>query len=168
MSEESSVVSEGKVVVFHYTLTNDDGETIESSRDVGQPLPYLHGAGSIVPGLEEALDGREAGDEFDVEIEPEAGYGKRSGPEPSTVDRGEFPDDVELHEGMHFTAEAEGGREIPLWVTNIEGDDITVDHNHPLAGETLHFSVEVVDVRDATDEEVEHGHAHGVDGTAGH
>ena len=168
MSEDSPVVSEGKVVVFHYTLTDDDGEVVESSKEGGSPLPYLHGAGRIVPGLEEAMDGRQAGDSFQVDIDPEQGYGEKTGPGPSTVDRSEFPDHVELDEGMHFTAEAEGGQEIPLWITNIDGDDITVDHNHPLAGETLHFDVEVINVRDATDEEIDHGHAHGVDGDAGH
>lgn len=168
MSEQSPVVSEGKVVVFHYTLTDDDGEVIESSKDGDQPLPYLHGAGRIVPGLEEAMDGRTAGDEFHVDIEPEQGYGQKRGPGPSTVDRSEFPEHVDLHEGMHFTAEGQGGQEIPLWITNIEGDDITVDQNHPLAGETLHFDVEIIDVREANDEEIAHGHAHGISGDEGH
>ncbi len=168
MSEENSVVSEGKVVVFHYTLTGDDGELIESSKDSGQPLPYLHGAGRIVPGLEEAMEGKSAGDSFDVEVAPAEGYGEKTGPGPQAVDRSEFPDDVELYEGMGFTAETGDGGHLPLWISSIEGDDVYVDQNHPLAGETLHFAVEVLDVRDATDEEIAHGHAHGVDGTHGH
>ena len=167
MSEEESVVSEGKVVVFHYTLTDDDGEEIESSRE-GDPLPYLHGAAKIVPGLEEEMDGRNAGDTFQVDVSPEQGYGAKRGPGPQQVDRSEFPEEVELYEGMAFTAEAEDGSELPLWITDIDGDDIFVDQNHPLAGETLHFDVEIIDVRDATDEEIQHGHAHGIDGTAGH
>ena len=168
MSEENPVVSEGKVVVFHYTLTDDDGEQIESSRDKGQPLPYLHGSNSIVPGLEQAMDGKEAGDEFVADLDPEDAYGQRHEEGESQVGRSEFPDDVELFEGMAFTAEGPDGSEIPLWITEIDGDDITVDPNHPLAGETLHFDVEIIDVRDATDEEIQHGHAHGLDGQSGH
>lgn len=167
MSEEHSVVSEGKVVVFHYTLTDDEGEVVETSTE-GQPLSYLHGAGKIVPGLEEAMEGKSVGDEFDVEVAPAKGYGEKSGPGPQAVDRSEFPQDVELYEGMGFTAEMEDGGHLPLWVSSIEGDDIYVDQNHPLAGQTLHFDVEVVDIRDATDEEIAHGHAHGADGTQGH
>ena len=167
MSEESSVVSEGKVVVFHYTLTDDDGEQIETSRE-GEPLPYLHGAGKIVPGLEEEMEGKSAGDTFQVEVAPDQGYGEERGPGPQEVDRSEFPEDVDLYEGMAFTAEAEGGQELPLWITNIDGDTIQVDQNHPLAGETLNFDVEIVDVRDATDEEIDHGHAHGLGGDEGH
>lgn len=167
MTEENAAVSEGKVVVFHYTLTDDDGEQIETSTE-GEPLPYLHGAGQIVPGLEEEMKGRNAGDSFEVEVAPAKGYGEERGPGPQQVDRSEFPEDVELYEGMAFTAEAEDGSELPLWITNIEGDEISVDQNHPLAGETLFFDVEIIDVRDATDEEIQHGHAHGIDGQAGH
>lgn len=168
MSEDYSVVSEGKVVVFHYTLTDDEGEVVETSKDRGQPLPYLHGAGKIVPGLEEAMEGKTVGDTFDVEVSPEKGYGEKSGPGPQPVDRSEFPDEVDLYEGMGFTAETEDGNHLPLWISSIEGDDIYVDQNHPLAGETLYFDVEIIDVRDATDEEIAHGHAHGVDGQQGH
>lgn len=167
MTEETQVVSEGKVVVFHYTLTNETGEQIETSKDK-QPLPYLHGANNIVPGLEKEMEGKEPGDSFEATIPPAEGYGQREEPGPQKVDRGEFPEDVELYEGMQFTGEAEGGQLIPLWITDIEGDQISVDHNHPLAGETLNFEVEIVDVRNATDEEIEHGHAHGVDGTHSH
>ncbi len=168
MSEDNPVVSEGKVVVFHYTVSDEDGEVIESSKEIGQPMPYLYGTGHIVPGLEKALDGRSAGDEFEVEVSPADGYGERDKGAPSTVSRDQFPDHVDLHEGMHFTAEGEGGHEIPLWITGIDGDEITVDPNHPLAGETLNFDVEVLNVRDANDEEIEHGHAHGPDGKSGH
>ncbi len=168
MSEDYSVVSEGKVVVFHYTLTDEDGEVVESSKDGGQPLPYLHGSGAIVPGLEEAMEGKSAGDDFEVEVAPAKGYGEKAGPGPQAVDRSEFPGDVELYEGMGFTAETEEGGHVPLWIDSIQGDEIYVDQNHPLAGETLYFDVEVVDVRDATDDEIAHGHAHGIDGTQAH
>ncbi len=167
MSEETSVVSEGKVVVFHYTLKNDEGETIESSRDA-QPLPYLHGVGQIVPGLEKKMEGKGEGDTFDVEVAPSEGYGEVQGPGPQQVDRTEFPEDVDLYEGMAFTAEAEDGTHLPLWITDIEGDQVSVDSNHPLAGETLHFDVEIISVRDATDEEIQHGHAHGPEGQQAH
>ncbi len=167
MSEENSVVSEGKVVVFHYTLTDDEGETIETSKDK-QPLPYLHGTNQIVKGLEEEMEGKSEGDSFQVEVAPAKGYGEKQGPGPQGVDRSEFPEDVELYEGMAFTAEAEDGSHLPLWVTSIEDDEVFVDSNHPLAGETLHFDVDIVSIRDATDEEIAHGHPHGPDGTQTH
>ena len=167
MSDSNSVVSEGKVVVFHYTLTTDDGEQVETSKGK-DPLPYLHGASNIVPGLEKEMEGKSAGDTFKATVVPAEGYGERQGPGPQSVDRSEFPDNVELYEGMAFTAQAEGGQEVPLWIDRIEGDQIFVDRNHPLAGETLNFEVEIVSVRDATDEEIAHGHAHGPTGTEGH
>ena len=169
MTEENSVVSEGKVVVFHYTLTNDEGEEIETSKAEGaKPLPYLHGAGKIVPGLEEEMEGKKPGDTFKATVAPEKGYGQKQGPGPQQVDRSEFPEDVELYEGMAFTAEAGDGSHLPLWIDSIDGEDVYVDQNHPLAGETLHFEVEIVDVRDATDEEIAHGHAHGASGQEAH
>lgn len=167
MSEANSAISKDKVVVFHYTLTTDDGEQVETSKDK-EPLPYLHGASNIVPGLEKEMEGKTAGDTFSVSVAPAEGYGEKTGPGPQSVDRSEFPENVELYEGMAFTAQAEGGQEVPLWIDSIEGDKVMVDNNHPLAGETLNFEVEIVSVRDASDEEIAHGHAHGPTGNEGH
>lgn len=167
MSESNSVVSEGTVVALHYTLKGDDGEVVESSQGK-EPLVYLHGASRIVPGLEEALEGHGVGDQVDAVVPPEKGYGERTDAELQEVPRGEFPDDVEFYEGMMFTAQGQGGQEIPLWVDSFTDEIVTVDPHHPMAGKTLHFEVEIVEVRDATDDEIAHGHAHGIDGKAAH
>ncbi len=159
----TETVADKKVVLFHYVLTDDDGETIDSSRD-GQPLAYLHGSGQIVPGLEAAMVGKQAGDSFQAEIAPEDGYGELQGPGPQPVERGAFPADAELVEGMMFHAEMPDGSAVALWITEIKGDEVFVDQNHPLAGATLHFDVEIMEVRDATAEELVHGHAHGPGG----
>jgi len=160
-------VSEGKVVLFHYTLKNDDGEVLDTS-DGGDPLFYLHGAGNIVVGLEEELAGRTAGDKLSATVPAEKGYGVKMGPGPQPVDRSAFPEGVELEVGMQFHAEAPDGSPLTLWVTGLKGDTVLVDANHPLAGVTLHFDIEVASIRDATEEELSHGHPHGPDGTAGH
>ena len=167
MSEETSVVSEGKVVFMHYTLTDDNGETIDSSRD-GDPLFYLHGVGQIVPGLEKEMDGKEVGDAFQVEVAPADGYGEHDGSPLQEIDRDHFPPDVELQPGMVFAAEAQDGAQRPFWVAKVEDGKVFVDNNHPLSGKTLHFDVEVTKIRDATDEEIAHGHAHGPTGHEGH
>jgi FKBP-type peptidyl-prolyl cis-trans isomerase SlyD len=159
----SQIVADEKVVLFHYVLTDDDGETIDSSRD-DEPLAYLHGKGQIVSGLEKAMAGKKAGDTFQIDIAPADGYGEVEGPGPQAVERSAFPADTELEEGMMFNAEMPDGNLITLWVTEIQGDEVFVDQNHPLAGETLHFDVEIVEVRDATAEELAHGHAHGPGG----
>lgn len=163
MTEENSNTTEDKVIVFHYTLTDDEGEVVESSKG-GHPLAYLQGKGQIVPGLEKAMAGKVGGDSFKVDVAPEEGYGLKEGPGPQPVERTAFPEDAELHEGMMFAAEMPDGSQMPLWVTEVSDDKVMVDSNHPLAGETLHFDVEVVEVRDASDEELAHGHAHGPGG----
>ena len=156
------IVTTGKVVLFHYTLRDEDGDEIDSSEGA-EPLPYLHGAGNIVPGLERQMTGRKVGDSFQAVVPPEEGYGRREG-QPQQVPRAAFPDDAEIEEGMQFMAQSEDGEMIPLWVAAIEEDFVFVDPNHPLAGVTLHFAVEIVGIRDATDEERGHGHPHGADG----
>jgi FKBP-type peptidyl-prolyl cis-trans isomerase SlyD len=157
-------IGEGKVAAFHYTLRKGDGggEVLDSSsgRD---PLAYLHGAGNIVPGLERQLSGRQVGDSFDAVVEPAEGYGLREG-QPQPVDRSAFPEGMALSAGMMLRAETEGHEVIPLWVVDVEDDKVWVDENHPLAGVTLHFTIEVVEIRDATSTEMEHGHPHGPGG----
>jgi len=155
----------GHVVSFHYTLKDDAGEVLDSS-DGDEPLDYLHGEGGIVPGLEAALTGKKAGDKFDVTIPPAEGYGEVEGPGPRPIPRSAFPEDMELEEGTQLFIAAEGSDEdpTPVWVVEIDDEQVLLDTNHPLAGETLHFSIEVVGVRAATPEEISHGHPHGPDG----
>ncbi|GAC1625861.1 MAG: peptidylprolyl isomerase [Nevskia sp.] len=150
------------VAYFHYTLTNDAGEVLDSSsgRD---PLPYMHGKGNIVPGLEKALAGKKVGDKLDVVVAPEEGYGPHIESLVQVVPKSAFQGVANLEPGMQFQAESNMGP-VSVVVTAVEGDSVTVDGNHPLAGETLHFAVEITEVRDATVEEVMHGHVHGVGG----
>lgn len=154
-------ITANKVVTLTYTL-RVDGEIIDQSRD-GSPLLYLHGAMNIVPGLEEQLEGAAQGDMVTATVPPEKGYGPRIG-EAQEVPRHLFPDDAELAAGMQVIAHDDEGRQIPFFITGISDEAITVDPNHPLAGETLHFEVTVEALRDATDEEIEHGHPHGPGG----
>jgi len=151
-------IGESKVVSIHYTLTNDAGEVLDSS-DGKDPLVYLHGAGNIVIGLENALENKVTGDSLKVVVEPEEAYGERREElvQQAPINAFEGVDDLQV--GMRFQAETEQGA-IPIMVTHIEGDAVTVDANHELAGVRLHFDVTVENVREASPEELEHGHAH--------
>lgn len=155
-------IADRRVASFHYTLTDDAGQVIDSSsgRD---PLSYLHGAGNIVAGLEKALAGKQSGDKLKVDVAPEEGYGVRHDGLVQQVPREAFQGIDNVQPGMQFQAQTGNG---PLLVTVTEVGEatITVDGNHPLAGKTLHFDVEVTDVREATNDEQQHGHAHGADG----
>lgn len=150
------------VAYFHYTLTNDAGDVLDSSSG-REPLPYLHGKGNIVPGLEKALAGKTVGDKLNVVVAPEEGYGPRIDSLVQVVPKAAFQGVDKLEPGMQFQAESNMGP-VSVVVTAIEGDNVTVDGNHPLAGETLHFAVEITEVREASVEEVLHGHVHGVGG----
>ena len=151
-------IATDKVVSIHYTLTNADKDVLDSSAP-GEPLVYLHGRGAIVPGLERELQGKIVGDKLDVVVSPEDGYGERSGPGPQPVPR-EIFEGVDVEPGMPLMVEDDDGHHMPLFVVEVTDEQVIVDGNHPLAGETLHFAVEVVAIRDATDEELAHGHAH--------
>jgi FKBP-type peptidyl-prolyl cis-trans isomerase SlyD len=155
-------IEDNAVVTFHYTLTNDQGELIESSKE-SAPLAYIHGQGRIISGLETALEGRQSGDKFNVRLDPSDAYGERTDELVQTMPRSAFVDADDLDVGMAFRALSEGGETI-VHVVNIEGDQVTVDGNHPLAGQALNFDVEVEDVRQATEEELSHGHVHGPQG----
>ena len=155
-------ITVNKVVSLAYTLRDDDGEVIDQSQD-GSPLLYLHGAQNIVSGLEEQLEGVAEGETVKATVSPEKGYGPRIG-ESQEVPRNLFPADAELAAGMQVVAHDDEGRQIPFFITGITEDTITVDPNHPLAGETLHFEVTVDSLRDATVEEIAHGHPHGPGG----
>jgi FKBP-type peptidyl-prolyl cis-trans isomerase SlyD len=157
------IAANGKVVTIHYKLELDGGEVVDSSEG-NRPFEYLHGASNIVAGLEKGLAGLAAGASFDVRVAPEEGYGTREEGSLQKVPRKSFPKDVRLEVGMQLAAKGDDGRPMPFWVSEITDDTITIDFNHPLAGETLHFTGQVVAVRDATKEELAHGHPHGPHG----
>lgn len=155
-------ISKHKVVSFDYTLTDDKGAVIDSS--VGQePLAYIHGTGFMIPGLEAGMEGRQAGDAFQITVQPEDAYGVRNDNLVKEVEREMFGNVERLEPGMQFQAETEDGIEI-VTVTAVEEDMVTVDGNHPLADVVLNFDVKVIEVRDATPEELDHGHVHGPGG----
>ena len=161
MSNE--IVAEGKVVGFHYTLRGDSGEVIDSSSG-REPLYYIHGAGHIVSGLEKTLTGKKIGQSLKVIVEPVDGYGERHEQGVQKVPKTAFAAEVDVEVGMQFGAEGPNGEAVPVWVTAVSSDTITVDFNHPLAGQRLHFDVELLSIRDSTDEERTHGHVHGPGG----
>lgn len=155
-------VKRNKVVSIHYTLRDDAGNVLDSSSGRA-PLAYLHGNGKLVPGLESALDGKSAGDKLIVTVAPEQGYGVRDAGLVQILPRTKFAGDAEIAPGMQFQAKGAGGVRL-ITVTSVERDLVTVDANHPLAGKTLHFQVEITEVRQATREELEHRHVHGPGG----
>ncbi|WP_079202919.1 MULTISPECIES: FKBP-type peptidyl-prolyl cis-trans isomerase [Pseudomonas] len=157
------LIAPNKAVSIDYTLTNDAGEVIDSSAG-GAPLVYLQGAGNIIAGLEKALLGKQAGDELDVSVEPEDAYGEYSAELVATLNRTMFEGVDELEVGMQFHASGPDGSMQIVTVRDLDGDDVIVDGNHPLAGQRLNFKVKVIEVRDASEEEVAHGHVHGEGG----
>ena len=151
-------IAKDKVALINYVLTNEHGEQIDASN--GSPLAYLHGHNNLIAGLESELEGKTVGDKFKAIIAPEKAYGERSEELVQTVPNSIFQGVEELQVGMRFEAQSEQGMH-SVEITNIEGDQVTVDGNHPLAGMSLTFEVEVVDLREATEDELDHGHAHG-------
>lgn len=154
-------IADGSVASFHYTLTGQDGAVIDHSTG-REPMTYMHGAGFIVRGLEKAMAGHQAGDSFHVTVTPEEGYGPRHQELLQTVPKSAFQG-TEPEPGMQFQASGPQGS-TTVTVTVVNGDEVTVDGNHPLAGQTLDFDIEVLTVREATAEETQHGHVHGADG----
>jgi FKBP-type peptidyl-prolyl cis-trans isomerase SlyD len=155
-------VSNGMAVTMHYTLTGDDGQVIDSSTG-SDPLSYLHGHGNIIAGLERALEGNAAGFRTDVTIEAADGYGERSDDMVVTASRNQFDPAMELKPGLQVMAQGPNGP-VVFTVSGVTDDEVTLDGNHPLAGCRLHFAVEIIEVRKATAEELEHGHVHGAGG----
>jgi FKBP-type peptidyl-prolyl cis-trans isomerase SlyD len=155
-------VNKDKVVSIDYTLTADTGQVLDTSQGKA-PLEYLHGAGNIIPGLESALEGKTAGEQVNVSVPPGQGYGERDDRMVQPVPRTAFQDIDKLEPGMQFQANTQAGPRL-ITVVGVEGDQVTIDANHPLAGQTLNFEVKVVGVRDATAQELSHGHAHGAGG----
>ena len=155
----SLTIGDGMVVSTHYTLTDDDDNLLDST-DESEPMVYLHGAENIIPGLEDALTGKAVGDKFKVSIDVEDGYGEVIPELMQTVDISAFEGVDTVEPGMRFESESEDGEFELIVVKHVEGNQVTIDSNHPLAGLTLNFDVEVIDIRQASSEEIEHEHVH--------
>jgi FKBP-type peptidyl-prolyl cis-trans isomerase SlyD len=155
-------IAADSVVLIHYTLKDDDGKVLDSSAG-GEPLAYIQGHGNLVSGLEKALEGKSRGNRIAVTLAPAEGYGVRNEALVQRVPKRSLQRTGEIRKGMQFQAQTEEGMRV-FTVTTVVGDMVTLDGNHPLADQTLHFDVEVVDVRAATAEELEHGHVHGAGG----
>lgn len=160
-------IQRDSVVAIDYTLKGDDGKVIDKS-DKGDPLLYLHGRGQIVPGLERALDGRSVGETLKVSIAPKDGYGERDPKAVVKVSRKELPPGQKPEVGMILEGEDDHGHSSEFVITAVDKDSVTLDGNHPLAGKTLHFEVTIGEVREASKEELAHGHAHGPHGHEDH
>jgi FKBP-type peptidyl-prolyl cis-trans isomerase SlyD len=155
-------IEKDSVVTIDYTLTDDAGKVIDTSKGK-QPLAYLHGGGNLIPGLEKALEGKNAGDNIKVTIAPADAYGVRDEKLVQMVPSSAFQGVPELKVGMQFRSQSPQGSTV-VTVTKVEGQNVTVDANHPLAGMALSFDVDVKDIRKATQEELAHGHVHGPGG----
>jgi FKBP-type peptidyl-prolyl cis-trans isomerase SlyD len=155
----SLLIDDNLVVSMHYTLTDDDGNTIDSSEGA-EPLSYLHGAGNIIPGLEQALVGKTQGDACKVDVEAAQAYGEIKPEMIQVVPREAFEGVESIEVDMAFEAQSPEGDVQRIVVRQVEGDQVTVDANHPLAGMDLHFDVQILTIRDATAEEMSHGHVH--------
>ena len=148
-------ITQNKVVTLDYILKDDAGDLIDESD--GGNFSYLHGANNIIKGLEQALEGKQAGDNLQLTIEPDDAYGEINPEAIAVVGPDMFPPEMELEVGMRFNAESDNGQPMEIMITAIDEDGIVIDSNHPLAGETLHFDVLIVNVREATREELKNG-----------
>nr|NQU90475.1 peptidylprolyl isomerase [Bacteroidota bacterium] len=155
-------IQKDKVVSMHYTLKDDNGTILDSS--VGkQTLNYIHGHGNLIPGLEDELEGKVKEVKLNVTIPPEKAYGLKQEEMLIDLDRSSFENPENVQPGMQFQAQFDNGTQL-LTVVGVTDDKVKLDGNHPLAGQTLHFDVEIMDVRDASAEEMNHGHVHGEGG----
>ena len=155
-------IEDKRVVTLAYTLKDNDENVIDKSDDGS--FCYLHGASNIIPGLESALAGMTSGEELSVSIPPEVAYGVRDDEKIQTVPREMFPSEQEIEPGMQFHAQSPDGNTLVVTIAKIEEDSVVVDGNHPLAGVQLNFDVRIMEVREATSEEIDHGHVHGPEG----
>ena len=155
-------IAKDKVVTVDYTLTDDGGHVLDTSKGHG-PLAYLHGVGGIIPGLEKALEGQTPGNQLNVKVEPHEAYGQRDESLVESVPRAAFKGIDKIEPGMQFQAK-QGEHVRMVTIVGVDPENVRVDANHPLAGKTLNFDVKIVDVRDATKEELEHRHVHGPHG----
>jgi FKBP-type peptidyl-prolyl cis-trans isomerase SlyD len=152
-------IARDTVVTIDYKLTNDAGEVLDESE--GEPLVYIHGHGQLVPGLESALEGKDAGAKLEVAVPAKDGYGERVGSKMLEIPRDEFPEGEQVEPGMAIEAVGNDGKTVTLWIVDSNDEHVSVSLDHPLAGQTLHFDVNVKAVRAATKDELAHGHAHG-------
>ncbi len=159
-------IEKNRVVSINYVLTDDDGITLDSTQDQA-PMAYLHGANNILPGLEEALEGKTVKSRIRTKVSPKDGYGKYNEELVQSIPLSSFPNADQIKVGVQFELDTPQGPQIAT-ITKVENDEFTLDMNHPLAGITLHFDVEVVDVREATAEEIEKGHLHSEGCGCGH
>ncbi len=159
----SVLIGKNSVVSVNYTLTDDAGKVLDSS-DGSKPMVYLHGAGNIIPGLENALAGKGKGDTLKVRIEPADAYGEVIPDRIKNIERAAFEGVESVEPGMVFEAKAPDGTTQQIMVVKVDGDTVTIDTNHPLAGIPLNFDISVLSVREATKQELEHGHSHDGDG----
>lgn len=159
-------ISKHSVVGIDYTLKNEEGQVLDTSAGK-EPLLYMHGVGQLIPGLENELAGKTAGDAVNAVIPPADAYGERRAELVQLVPKANFQGGGELKEGIQVQVDAGQGPMVAV-VTKIDGETVTLDLNHPLAGVTLYFDVDIKTVREATASEIEHGHAHGADGMADH
>lgn len=151
-------ISKHKVASIHYTLTDNNGKVLDSSAG-REPLLYIQGIGNLIPGMEEGLEGKKQGDKVNLKVSPEKGYGVKSDELVQKVPRSAFGEQ-KIEKGMQFQTN-QGG---VVTVTHVGLSEITVDANHPLAGVELNFAVEVLSIREATEDELAHGHVHGPGG----
>lgn len=158
-------ITDGTVVSMDYALRNDEGAIIDQSQP-GQPLTYLHGHRNIIPGLESQLSGKSVGDQVEVRVSPEEGYGEKNPALEQVVPKERFQGIENIEEGMQFQASTDQGP-VSVRVVKVEGEEVTVDGNHPLAGAHLNFNVTIQEVRSATEEEIAHGHVHQSGGCCG-
>ena len=156
--------AEGRVVGIYYTLKDSDDNVLDTNRSGGDPLAYLHGAQNIVKGLEDALTGKVKDDFVDVVVAPAEGYGERQEELIKPVERSSFPAEGAPEPGMMVHGQNEHGQQLQGVIVSADDEHVTVDFNHPLAGQSLHFEVTITSVREATAEEVSHGHPHGPGG----
>jgi FKBP-type peptidyl-prolyl cis-trans isomerase SlyD len=163
MTNDKLTVADGLVVGLDYTLRLDDGEIVDSSTGQ-QPLEFLQGRDQIVPGLEQALYGMAVEDEKDVVVAPAEGYGEQNPDAIERVARDVFPPDLDLRPGIGLRMRDDSGRAMDAYVAEVRPEDVVLDFNHPLAGETLYFQVKIASLRPPTSEELAHGHVHDADG----
>jgi len=156
-------IGANKVVTMNFTLTDETGNVLDST-DTGGPFSFISGTGTVLPKLEEAVSIMMIGTKKQLKLEAKDGYGDYNEDAVQSVGKENFPEDFVLEAGMEYMASNPDGVQMPFIITNVEDETVTVDFNHPLAGKKLHFDLELLDVRDATAEELAHGHVHGAGG----
>ena len=165
---EPRTIRKDDVVTLRYTLKSAEGEVIESSEEDEDPILYLHGAENLLPALEALLEGRKVGERLEGVIPCDDAFGERDEEGEQKVPLSDLPADLELEEGEELEFEGPDGEDVVVWVKEVGDEHVVLDSNHPLAGLDLHYAVEVLGIRDATPEELEHGHPHGEDGHEEH